>query len=75
MFPVQGQQIQATASSVLNGPVNGADYTYRDAFDLVSTVTSPCGQSTVLNVNSDVRVSNSGNSKGSGYLATDSVSA
>ncbi|KAJ2916829.1 hypothetical protein MD484_g3539, partial [Candolleomyces efflorescens] len=69
----QGQLVQATSSSLLNGPVDGADYTYRDSFDLVSTVTSPCGQSTVLNVNSDVRVSNSGNSKGSGYLATDSI--
>lgn len=52
----------------------GADYTYRDAFDLVSTVTSPCGVSSVLNIQSDLRVSNSKNTKGSGYIATDSVS-
>lgn len=52
----------------------GADYTYRDAFDLVSTNLSPCGQDTVLNIQSDVRVSNSKNTKGSGYIATDSVS-
>ena len=51
----------------------GADYTYRDSFDLVSTVTAPCGASTVLNIVSDLRTSNSANTKGSGYIATDSV--
>ncbi|PPQ87793.1 hypothetical protein CVT25_008837 [Psilocybe cyanescens] len=63
----------STARSDLTGPVDGADYTYRDAFDLVSTVTSPCGVSSVLNIQSDLRVSNSKNTKGSGYIATDSI--
>jgi len=53
--------------------VIGKDYTYRDSFDLVATVTAPCGATTVLNVQSDLRVSNSANTKGSGYIATDSV--
>ncbi|PPQ83467.1 hypothetical protein CVT25_007058 [Psilocybe cyanescens] len=66
-------QYLATARSDLVGPVDGADYTYRDAFDLVSTVVSPCGTSTVLNVVSDLRASNTKNTKGSGYIATDSI--
>ncbi|TEB35279.1 hypothetical protein FA13DRAFT_1624387, partial [Coprinellus micaceus] len=73
IYYFQGEIIQATARSNLNGPVSGNYYTYRDQFDLVSTVTSPCGKSTVLNINSDVRVSNSANTKGAGYLATDSI--
>jgi hypothetical protein len=57
----------------LVGPVDGKEYTYRDEFDLVSTNQAPCGVSTVLNINSDVRVNNANNTKGSGYLATDSI--
>jgi len=53
----------------------GKDYTYRDTFDLATTVLSPCGVASVLNIQSDIRVSNSKNTKGSGYIATDSVSA
>lgn len=64
----------ATARSALVGPVAGADYTYRDQFDLTSTVQSPCGADTVLNLNTELRVSNSANSTGSGYIANDSVS-
>ena len=70
---VQGQTIQAPSRSELVGPVPGADYTYRDTFELVSTVQSPCGISTVLNINSNLQVSNANNRQGSGYLATDSV--
>lgn len=71
--PVQSQLVQSTARSSLAGPVAGKSYTYRDQFDLVSANLSPCGANTVLNINSDVRVSNSGNTKGSGYFATDSI--
>ncbi|TEB35273.1 hypothetical protein FA13DRAFT_1728067 [Coprinellus micaceus] len=73
LYYFQGQLVQATSRSDLVGPVDGDYYTYRDSFDLVSTVQSPCGQATVLNINSDVRVSNSQNNKGQGYLATDSI--
>ncbi|TFK33324.1 hypothetical protein BDQ12DRAFT_768673 [Crucibulum laeve] len=69
----QGQLAQATAHSDLVGPVDGSDYTYRDSFDLVSTVLSPCGINTVLNIQSDLRVSNAKNTKGSGYIANDSI--
>ncbi|KAF5327454.1 hypothetical protein D9619_004222 [Psilocybe cf. subviscida] len=73
IYYFQGQLTQATARSDLVGPVDGADYTYRDTFDLVSTVISPCGASAVLNIQSDLRTSNSKNTKGSGYIATDSI--
>ncbi|KAF6751327.1 hypothetical protein DFP72DRAFT_908166 [Ephemerocybe angulata] len=69
----QGQITQATARSNLVGPVAGASYFYRDNFDLVSTVLAPCGASTVLNINGEVRVNNQDNTKGSGYLANDSL--
>jgi len=73
LYYFQSELAQATARSSLVGPVSGKDYTYRDAFDLVATVTSPCGVATVLNVQSELRVSNSGNTKGAGYIATDSI--
>ncbi|PPQ96889.1 hypothetical protein CVT26_005869 [Gymnopilus dilepis] len=63
----------ASARSSLVGPVAGDDYVYVDTFDLTSDVQSPCGATAVLNVNSQLSVSNANNSKGSGYIATDSV--
>ncbi|KAG8814211.1 hypothetical protein FRC17_001248 [Serendipita sp. 399] len=74
IYYFQSQLAQATARSTLNGPVAGNDYTYRDTFDLTSTVMSPCGANTVLNIQSSLQVSNRANTKGSGYIATDSVS-
>ncbi|CAA7268573.1 unnamed protein product [Cyclocybe aegerita] len=73
IYYFQGQLEQATARSNLAGPVDGKDYTYRDSFDLVAEVKSPCGATTVLNIGSDIRVSNSANRAGSGYIATDSI--
>lgn len=71
----QGQLQQASAHSQLVGPVNGADYTYRDTFDLTSTTTSPCGVDSVLNINSALQVNNAANTKGSGYITDDSIDA
>ncbi|KAF6756597.1 hypothetical protein DFP72DRAFT_272511 [Ephemerocybe angulata] len=73
IYYFQGEKIQSTARSALVGPVEGQEYTYRDEFELYSTVNSPCGVATVLNINSDIRVNNANNTKGSGYFATDSV--
>ncbi|KAF9523793.1 secreted protein, partial [Crepidotus variabilis] len=73
LYYFQGLLTQASAQSTHKGPVDGNYYTYRDTFDLTSTVLSPCGVNTVLNVNSDIRVSNTKNKAGSGYIATDSV--
>ncbi|CAG7845998.1 Uncharacterized secreted protein ARB_07590 Flags: Precursor [Serendipita indica DSM 11827] len=73
IYYFQGQITQATARSSLKGPIAGADYTYRDQFDLTTTVMSPCGADTVLNIAASLQVSNSANKKGSGYIATDSI--
>ncbi|KAJ2922383.1 hypothetical protein H1R20_g14718, partial [Candolleomyces eurysporus] len=73
VYYFQGQVEQATAQTSLVGPVAGASYSYSDSFDLVSTVTAPCGSSTLLNINADVRVNNANNTKGYGYLANDFV--
>ncbi|RXW13039.1 hypothetical protein EST38_g12816 [Candolleomyces aberdarensis] len=64
----EGQDIQATARSTLTGPVASDSYSFRDEF--LIPVTSPCGSGTHLNINSEVRVSNSANTMGSGYLAS-----
>jgi len=69
----QGQLEEATAHSDLLGPVAGDDYTYRDEFDITSTSYSPCGEDTVLNINTAIRVNNANNTKGSGYISTDSI--
>lgn len=73
VYYFQSQLVQATARSTLKGPISGDDYTYRDTFDLTSTVQSPCGADTVLNIQSSLQVSNSANKNGSGYIATDSL--
>ncbi|KAJ2916828.1 hypothetical protein MD484_g3534, partial [Candolleomyces efflorescens] len=73
--PVPGKSVTLVGKSVLLiiELYLGASYTYRDSFDLASTVLAPCGASTVLNVNAEVRVNNQNNTKGSGYLANDSI--
>ncbi|KAG8834184.1 hypothetical protein FRC18_002430 [Serendipita sp. 400] len=73
IYYFQSQLAQATARSTLVGPVAGLDYTYRDAFDLTATVQSPCGADTVLNIQSSLQISNRANTKGAGYIATDSL--
>ncbi|PPQ99392.1 hypothetical protein CVT24_005375 [Panaeolus cyanescens] len=75
IYYFQGQLVEATARSTLTGPVLGKDYTYRDSFDLYSTVLSPCGKDTVLNIKNELRTNNAQNTKGSGYIATDSIDA
>ena len=49
------------------------DYTYRDNFDFVSTIISSCGGTSILNVQSDLRVNNAANPGGSGSVSSDSV--
>lgn len=71
----QGQIVQSEATSTLVGPVNGANYVYRDEFNLSPTVYAPCGQDSVLNINTMVRVDNSQNTAGFGYMTDDSIDA
>jgi hypothetical protein len=75
IYYFQGRVQQATARSTRTGPIAGDYYTYRDTFDLVSTVLSPCGADAVLNIASDIRTSNAANKDGSGYISTDSTDA
>jgi len=71
----QGQLAQATAHSTLTGAIEGNDYTFRDEFDLASTVLAPCGAKTVLNINSQLRANNGANPSGSGFITDDSIDA
>lgn len=71
----QGLLQEATARKDLVGPVAGQEYVFNDQFDLGSITLSPCGASTVLNVQTELRTSNSANKQGVGYIATDSISA
>ncbi|KAK1234150.1 hypothetical protein PQX77_002662, partial [Marasmius sp. AFHP31] len=71
----QGQLVQAGAGSELTGPLDGKNYVYRDEFNLSPTIYSPCGEDTILNINSEVRVDNSANKNGYGYIVDDSIDA
>ncbi|KAF9523167.1 hypothetical protein CPB83DRAFT_863286 [Crepidotus variabilis] len=73
LYYFQGNIAQAAAQSTYKGPVDGRFYTYQDTFDLGSTVLAPCGGSSVLNINNDVRINNAKNREGSGFIAADSV--
>ncbi|KAJ7579062.1 hypothetical protein C8J56DRAFT_1059304 [Mycena floridula] len=77
VYYFQGQVVQSEATSTLKGPVEGegADYIYRDEFNLTPTIYSPCGEDTVLNINTEVRIDNSANPKGSGFITDDSIDA
>ncbi|KAG8855247.1 hypothetical protein FRC20_000806 [Serendipita sp. 405] len=46
---------------------------YRDEFDIWSSVRCPCGTSTALIINSSIRIDNSQNRQGSGVITNDSV--
>ncbi|KAH6905788.1 hypothetical protein BKA70DRAFT_1291074 [Coprinopsis sp. MPI-PUGE-AT-0042] len=73
IYYFQGQTQQATARSAFVGPIDGGDYLFRDTYDLTQTVTAPCGQQSVMNIDADLRVSNSQNPQGSGLISTDSI--
>ncbi|KAG8811436.1 hypothetical protein FRC19_003790 [Serendipita sp. 401] len=73
IYYFQAQIKQAVATSTRTGPVAGADYVYRDEFDIWSSVRCPCGTSTALIINSSIRIDNSQNRQGSGVITNDSV--
>ena len=75
LYYFQGQIQQTSAHGYLAGPVDAKEYNFRDTFPLASTSYSPCGQPTVLNIDSAVAVSNDKNKTGSGYITTDSIDA
>ncbi|KAG8774042.1 hypothetical protein FRC15_001610 [Serendipita sp. 397] len=67
------QVTQATASSSRTGPVSGANYVYRDEFDIWSSVRCPCGADAILNLDTSIRIDNSANKAGSGLITNDSI--
>ncbi|KAF2458412.1 hypothetical protein BDY21DRAFT_385436 [Lineolata rhizophorae] len=68
-----GQTAQCSTEAVFEGPMDG-DYLKHDEADNASIVWSPCGESGMLNINSQVRLTTSDRSK-SGLLTTDSLDA
>ncbi|KAF9265724.1 hypothetical protein L218DRAFT_114594 [Marasmius fiardii PR-910] len=75
VYYFQGQIVQSEATSTLTGPIDGANYVFRDEFNLTPTIYSPCGEDTVLNINSQVRVDNTADKTASGYIVNDSIDA
>jgi len=69
LYYFQGSPNQATTENSLSGPVPGAYYDFTASFDLVFTNLSPCGSSTVLNIDTDIRINNEGNPNGEGFIA------
>ncbi|KAI5809203.1 secreted protein [Pyronema omphalodes] len=67
-----GNTAQASAEFKVSGPIS-QDYLAHDETSFTSTVWSPCGEFAALNVNSQIRVDNSGNRKGTGLMTTDSI--
>jgi len=72
LYYFQGNLIQSNANGNLVGPVTGAEYTYRNSFSFSNSNTSPCGASTVMNIQTSLSVSNSANTKGTGLITDDS---
>ncbi|PPQ72615.1 hypothetical protein CVT26_004089 [Gymnopilus dilepis] len=61
-----------TAQNNISGPVAGATYSYTAPFNLAFSNMSPCGASSVLNIDTSIRANNDGNPKGEGFIANDS---
>ncbi|KAG8770573.1 hypothetical protein FRC20_004021 [Serendipita sp. 405] len=64
-----GQVQQAVANNTIVGPLSGDVRSYRLPFDVWSQVRSPCcGLDFVFNLNTGLRIDNSENKDGSGYI-------
>ncbi|KAL2064276.1 hypothetical protein VTL71DRAFT_4770 [Oculimacula yallundae] len=66
-----GQSNQLTSGTDFKGPRAG-DYSIVDDLPLTSTIWSPCGATTALNINSQVRLTAT-NKAGSGVITDDSI--
>jgi hypothetical protein len=71
-FYFSGTENQVSTSTNFAGPMD-KDYLITDTVPFDSTVWSPCGKDGALNINTQVRVDNSGRSGGQGQLTTDSI--
>ncbi|KUJ19422.1 uncharacterized protein LY89DRAFT_642471 [Mollisia scopiformis] len=70
-FYFSGQSAQCSTGTNFSGPKSG-DYSVTDSLPLTSVVWSPCGASTALNINSQVRLASTSTS-GTGQITDDSV--
>lgn len=70
-FYFSGQSAQSTTGTNFSGPKSG-DYSITDSLPLTSVVWSPCGSSSALNINSQVRLSTS-STTATGQITDDSV--
>lgn len=68
----QGQARTARASSSAWGPLD-ENYQLRDVVGVSSLVWSPCGERRALNINTEVKASNSANPSGHALITTDSI--
>lgn len=68
----QGQRATARLTSRFRGPTDD-DYHVRDTLGISALVWSPCGASRALNMNTQVRVDNRRNRRGSGLMTLDSI--
>lgn len=66
----QGQASTATAKTVLTGPLD-RDFVVRDSLGANAQVWSPCGAQRALNINSQIVLSNSANTRGFGLVTID----
>lgn len=65
------ESAQSTTGTNFSGPKSG-DYSITDSLPLTSVVWSPCGSSSALNINSQVRLSTS-STTATGQITDDSV--
>lgn len=73
-FYFQGKLHTGSFMTNFQGPRDG-DYQVRDILGLSSQVFSPCGAHRALNLNTEIRLDNSRNSRGLGLMTTDSIDA
>lgn len=68
----QGSSSTARLATNIRGPVS-RDYQIRDTLGVSAEVWSPCGARRALNMNTEVRIDNSRNSRGQGLMTIDSI--
>jgi len=75
LYYFQSALQESTARGNMVGPIVGDEYTFRDTFNITETNFSPCGEATVMNMNSILQVNNAANPQGSGLITSDSIDA
>lgn len=68
----QGEQLQVDPTTTFYGPMD-QNYRVTDKFGFASTVWSPCGDTRSLNILTNMRVNNTRNKNGFGFLQTDTA--